>query len=661
MKSNQSLYPLTLIAASEVLLGGAFLQFQRQVFDREVPVMVGTLAILIGLKFLQVLTNIGLEQTRGRSITSSWRCSADSLDWKNLLLSDPGKIEKMNTWIQYELPRSMELQASVQSASGVIIGTLLLLLHWLHTSQNKGLGLFLVLLVFVPFMGERIGGQSYQSALQLTRASGDLMRIQVRHFLDAAFNTRNGTTQRHVDLVSQRIEKVAAARDGLTRVLSLRNLAQTALSEVPYLLCLAAGLVAWSEGELTLGALLQFVGLGFWSIRVGQAAFQVQSSRRELSQLEIRFSDLLSVTDGKELGITETCTSDLISIPLREGAPISFARKPGIHWIQRPNGSGKTTALRSYVSRLPAEERENVLWVHPSIARLNLDREESLSSRLACASGALKSILPEQVFSELIRLNSSIEEVTPEKRLRPYSKGELAFLSLTSALCQITQGTHTLLIDEAESGLDENLRELFFETVLFLSQFLSVHWVTHEESVLEWFRGKVPILLMACDERGGSGMGVPSLLSLERDEARGLTDDAAPLVRGIGNVGVALSSVLSRNLRVILRRSPADCNLFRGKRLVLSSELKGAVVRQSESAGMALSIGVYQLIQAERGTAPILGLTGTGWLREDGSFDGVKGEQAKQVGVSYLSRSIQFLTTESVPTLVELRQRLDQR
>lgn len=84
------------------------------------------------------------------------------------------------------------------------------------------------------------------------------------------------------------------------------------------------------------------------------------------------------------------------------------------------------------------------------------------------------------------------------------------------------------------------------------------------------------------------------------------------------------------------------------------------IVRDSKSSSMALSIALININRAIQGQLPVSGLSGTGVLRIDGSFDNAHQEEKKYRAAKNLKKINKFITPKESRNLFELENLLNQ-
>lgn len=126
------------------------------------------------------------------------------------------------------------------------------------------------------------------------------------------------------------------------------------------------------------------------------------------------------------------------------------------------------------------------------------------------------------------------------------------------------------------------------------------------------------------------------------------------LIKTTGKVAAALQRNLKRIIEIMSSiKKSWECLESVGYLLECASNQ--FVVKDSKSSSMALSIALINLHRAMHGQPQVLGLSGTGILRIDGSFDSSHLEEKKYFAAKQNLRNLnQFITPNESKNLFEL-------
>ncbi len=126
------------------------------------------------------------------------------------------------------------------------------------------------------------------------------------------------------------------------------------------------------------------------------------------------------------------------------------------------------------------------------------------------------------------------------------------------------------------------------------------------------------------------------------------------LVNATGKVAEALQRNFKRVIE-IMSSTKKSWEHLESIGYLLECRNEQFIVRDSKSSSMALSIALINLSRAIKGQQPVLGLSGTGILRIDGSFDSAHLEEKKYCAAKKNLKTLnKFITPNESRNLFEL-------
>jgi len=136
-------------------------------------------------------------------------------------------------------------------------------------------------------------------------------------------------------------------------------------------------------------------------------------------------------------------------------------------------------------------------------------------------------------------------------------------------------------------------------------------------------------------------------------ELKAMSDNAF-LINSTGEVAIALQRSVRRIIE-IMSSMKKSWRCLEYARYWLTCHSHPFIVRDAKSAGMALSIALLNICRSMQGKPQVQGLSGTGVLRVDGSFDCSHREEEKyraaRKNLKYLNK---FITPHESASLLDL-------
>jgi len=661
-------------------------------FSTQIRILI---SLLVASKILAMLINVGSEQVRERIVNTRVDRRWVSIFPKALMKEDFTKWEEFKAAITQDLPRREQLRVSLIFESATVTSLLLISFACVALKGSLTLLFALVTLALLTL----IGHASFDRKISEVNSRIETQRNLVSTWLDGLKQgyrelSKILSTQGPnwlPDWFKRHTSPMSALRERRTKIALRKELFTQATLEWPFVFLMALILIQASKGTFTIAETVVALGILHYAIRIAQTLKRIQEIKFEETTLSRRLDSLL---DGFTLSsrsreatvaqqIDTSSAGRSFSFDLRDGTKTSIHLDPGLHFVSGYNGSGKSTLIET----LACFRRDFDDWdrnqVHGLTIRVSrwIDRDSTwfdewggfagqvlLGNEVSkCSSDnieiyrRLNKVLSQRLSLRWLAVFDQLSNEISIRRKRCnwwLSSGERVLMSCLRMLCSLDDKVELIFADEVDAPLDSKNRSLLGESLIELSSRFSIHYISHNGPVTMPPWGVRPIrqtqaslIALAHKELITEGVVIPCEVHFRPGTGK---------VSSIGNIADQLVPTFKRVLKACVT-TKADWGALAHFDFELVCSRPGSRVGQPESAGLAFSIALANVIRSHRGMPPIANITGTGWVRSNGKIDRVKGQQLKSAACRVLYPEMQVLLPEDVGSLTNIEAVLSER
>lgn len=419
------------------------------------------------------------------------------------------------------IPRLFDLENSINAGYVTIICIFsLTIITFIYTGFLIGV----VALLLVFFLNQ-ISKNIYIQKIDEHHGDANNRKIQMLRWVSQYFNSykeisRNWTGITTFPWSNQVYQKYYTARNKQIFFHLYRDLLSQILVELPFLLNTSVVILGVYYGYLSVTQMFVWVGFSQFMINASNAYLENRVNKRYRITLNRQSTEILSTFQQKKLEYIENNPVGEISIAevtMRDGSKNHVSVTPGIYRIRGGNGSGKSTLL-NIISGYEREYRmiESINFSKITrainyncvrlIARdaiifdciddfniqvcgpLSMDASH-WSEKITKSTGELLGL---KLADKWINIFFSLESEYLSRSDKVMSSGEKVILSFMRFFFSWNSDVNLLVIDECDSFLDQEKKELFIEAVNSLSTYMAVYISSHHIHGLERTHLMVP-------------------------------------------------------------------------------------------------------------------------------------------------------------------------
>ena len=293
-----------------------------------------------------------------------------------------------------------------------------------------------------------------------------------------------------------------------------RDLLSQILVELPFIINSAIVILGVYYKYITLTQLFIWVGFCQFMINASNAYFENRVKRKERRVLVDQSSDILNRfknTNHNEPNKGSDINKYVVSeVTLRDGSKSMLSLNPGIYRLSGSNGAGKSTLLNiilGYERRYPILDHDDfddlINAVQANDIRL-IERDavifESLNDFAAQIIGpsnnyrthwktvmidSISRLLDTTLAQQWIIIFLSLEMEYTNRVDKNMSSGEKVIISFIRFFVSWDSTVRLLVIDECDSFLDHDKKNIFKEAINNLSRHMAVFISSHDSSIFE--------------------------------------------------------------------------------------------------------------------------------------------------------------------------------
>lgn len=473
--------------------------------------LVYTLGGFIAVKIIVMLCDIFqkfmVEYYKNIELQYQWNCHIP----KNIYRDNQSKKNDVNVLFFDYLPRLFEVKiASWQNKLTIFSVFTLTIMAFVRTQFF--LGFFAVLLVFVlNYLSKNIfvrkiddyQKESYHSKLTI-------LNWVEQYFASYRELSKNWQSTNYKAWKNDIYRRYYISKKNQITFYLYRDLLAQVLVELPFLLNTSVVILGVYFEYLTLTQLFVWVGFSQFMINASNAYLDNKIIKKQIATL-LEAADCVIENFHPPLikTLIDNKANDLISseVVMQDGNVNRISLEPGLYHIKGGNGSGKSTLMHIILgferkdydfksgnfsrlvnmidqSKVRVIDREAVIFdCFPKFANQICGPEALDSMWLEPVSLSLNELLTVDLAKAWMKLFKDLELEYSGRNDKILSSGERVILSLMRFFSSWHREVNLLIIDECDSFLDSEKKNLFINTVKELARFMAVYISCHDRQL----------------------------------------------------------------------------------------------------------------------------------------------------------------------------------
>lgn len=474
-----------------------------------------TLSAFIVVKMLvmfsDILQKFILEHYKNRELRELWITHMPKSIYKDFE-EHPSNVQVL--FFDY-FPRIFELEIS-QVANKTLVYCVFALTLAAFVSRGFFLGICALSLVFVlNYCNKNIFVKKIDAFQRDTYQS----KIKILHWVDQYFSSyreisKNWPDMAHGSWKEEIYHSYFFAKKNQTAFYLYRDVVAQILTELPFLLNTSIVILGVYYDYLSVSQLFVWVGFSQFMINASNAFLENRIFRKQLATLNEEACSILDsfgstisqkvpIPNGRGL-VDSHCDLTLV---MQDGTINQLSLVPGVYQIKGENGSGKSTLMNMVLGYERGSYDFNnknfasfLNQLRPEQLRV-IDREPIIFECLAdfnnqiCGPAknqkrweetiyyAISQLLSRDLAGEWMKVFISLEAEYHFRQDKSMSSGEKVVLSLMRFFSSWESKVHVLIIDECDSFLDRQKKDLFIKTVMELARHMAVYIGCHMPSL----------------------------------------------------------------------------------------------------------------------------------------------------------------------------------
>lgn len=297
-----------------------------------------------------------------------------------------------------------------------------------------------------------------------------------------------------------------------------RDLIAQLLIELPFLLNTSIVILGVYYSYLSLTQLFVWVGFSQFMINASNAYLENKINKEQIKTINEQVLSILRKFHSKTISdkVNKLLDSPPISVVImKDGQANNLSLIPSLYHIKGGNGSGKSTLmniilgyergryefknsnLTSLLTNIKKEQvrvidRDTIIF--ESLTDFNhqicgpIDPKKKWKDAVSCS---LSRLLNAKLANEWMKIFVSLESEYVIREDKKISSGEKVILSLMRFFSSWNLDVKLLIIDECDSFLDKEKKNLFVLTVTEISRHLAVYISCHDSSLSKSFESFV--------------------------------------------------------------------------------------------------------------------------------------------------------------------------
>lgn len=480
------------------------LALEKQILLKQ---LVNTLFCYILVKLILMLSDVFEKYIISNTVNSEVRDKWAKLFPREIYRDNEDKHNQLLLLFFDYLPRVFNIKIKIIINFAIIFSVLIAALI-LFISTKFYLGLLALITIFIlngiskNFFIYRIG----ESEKKSNEIKSIVCKWIFQFFSSYKEIEKNWHTNK-IDWGNQVYEKYYETQKEQITSYLLRDLVSQALIELPFLINTSVVIFSVYMGFLSIQELFVWIGFSQFMIHASNAYLENRVYQKQANVLNTRCGEVIdffkSQTNFKNVDKNKRNYKEIIV--LKDGTQNILDIKNGIYPLNGANGSGKTTLLNIILgyerehnffslnsnerlfclldkSKMRIIERNPVLFdclndfyeqlFGPKTAH-HFDRELEIKSNI------------EMLFSHALAIKwldviKDIKKKYYQRNRKEFSSGEKIIISCLRFFASWVPEARILVIDECESFLDSDKKQLFFDSLIELSNYLAIYITSHE-------------------------------------------------------------------------------------------------------------------------------------------------------------------------------------